>query len=179
MLITLLAVNLLVIAYLLLRNSNGAATTAVSSAPAQQTPAVEVPAVEVPSAEIPTAEILAAETPAQALPGMSSAVTASPTVLAPIASPTATPSVRAALPAQRPAPAAPSRDDLLARGSSIPPAELNMHVFDPNPQARFVLLNGQRLREGEVSSEGLAVERITADGVVLRFGSSTFAVNLQ
>ncbi|NBO74385.1 MAG: hypothetical protein EBV65_07070 [Gammaproteobacteria bacterium] len=54
-----------------------------------------------------------------------------------------------------------------------------MHVYDPNPQARFVLLNGQRLREGESSREGLVIERITAEGVILRFGNSTFAVNLQ
>ncbi|MBM4239292.1 MAG: hypothetical protein FJ154_07125 [Gammaproteobacteria bacterium] len=86
---------------------------------------------------------------------------------------------RAAPPAVPALPRAPSRDDLLARGTTIPLAELNMHVYDPNPQARFVLLNGQRLREGESSREGLAVERITAEGVILRFGSSSFAVNLQ
>jgi len=71
------------------------------------------------------------------------------------------------------------RDDLIARGTSLPPTDLNMHVFDANPQQRFVLLNGQRLREGESSREGLLVERITSEGVVLRFGSNTFAVNLQ
>lgn len=54
-----------------------------------------------------------------------------------------------------------------------------MHVYDANVQARFILLNGQRLREGETSSEGLMVERITPDGVILRFGTSSFAVNLQ
>lgn len=76
-------------------------------------------------------------------------------------------------------PALASRDDLLARGTSLPPAELNLHVYDPNPAARFVLLNGQRLREGEVSREGLTVERITPEGVVLRFGNASFAVTLQ
>lgn len=72
-----------------------------------------------------------------------------------------------------------TRDDLLARGSAIPPVDLNMHVYDPNPSVSFVLLNGQRLREGESSREGLIVERITAEGVVLRFGGNSFAVNLQ
>jgi len=56
---------------------------------------------------------------------------------------------------------------------------LNMHVYDANPSMRFVLLNGQRLREGESSKEGLGLERITPEGVVLRFGSNTFSVNLQ
>lgn len=71
-----------------------------------------------------------------------------------------------------------TRDDLLARGANLPTTDLNMHVYDANPQLRFILLNGQRLREGESSREGLAVERITPEGVVLRFGNQTFAVNL-
>lgn len=83
------------------------------------------------------------------------------------------------LPSLAPKIAAPTRDDLLARGTNLPAAELNMHVYDANVQARFILLNGQRLREGETSSEGLMVERITPDGVILRFGTSSFAVNLQ
>lgn len=72
-----------------------------------------------------------------------------------------------------------TRDDLLARGASLPTADLNMHVYDANPALRFVLLNGQRLREGESSKEGLLLERITPEGVVVRYGSNTFAVNLQ
>lgn len=71
-----------------------------------------------------------------------------------------------------------TRDDLLARGATLPATDLNMHVYDANPELRFILLNGQRLREGESSREGLAVERITPEGVVLRFGNQTFAVNL-
>lgn len=71
-----------------------------------------------------------------------------------------------------------TRDDLLARVANLPTTDLNMHVYDANPQLRFILLNGQRLREGESSREGLAVERITPEGVVLRFGNQTFAVNL-
>jgi hypothetical protein len=54
-----------------------------------------------------------------------------------------------------------------------------MHVYDANPSMRFVLLNGQRLKEGESSKEGLLLERITPEGVVLRYGNDTFAVNLQ
>lgn len=72
-----------------------------------------------------------------------------------------------------------TRDDLLARGTTVPTAELNLHVYDLDPAARFVLLNGQRLREGELSREGLRLERITPQGVILNHGGTSFAVNLQ
>ena len=72
-----------------------------------------------------------------------------------------------------------TRDELLARGASLPSTDLNMHVYDANPSLRFILLNGQRLREGESSREGLLVDRITPEGVVLRYGNSAFAVTLQ
>jgi general secretion pathway protein B len=42
-----------------------------------------------------------------------------------------------------------------------------MHVFEPNPDNRFVLVNGKRLREGDELPDGIRVERITPSGVVL------------
>jgi len=170
-LVALLAINLLVIAWALLRNESSsndavrveqrAAVDAPAAAPAPAPASTDAPAVA-PPADAPAAFGPATIAPAAVAPTTARAVTA-----------------RAAPPGVPALSRAPSRDDLLARGTTIPLAELNMHVYDPNPQARFVLLNGQRLREGESSREGLAVERITAEGVILRFGSSSFAVNLQ
>jgi len=151
-LVTLLAINFLVIAWVLLRNENrdqaAVRIEAPAAVPASAPVAVttDTPAVVPPPAAATTARTTAVRTP---------------------------PSAAVALPRT------PSRDELLARGSTIPPVELNMHVYDANPQARFVLLNGQRLREGESSREGIAIERITPEGVILRFGSASFAVNLQ
>lgn len=95
------------------------------------------------------------------------------------ASPSTTPAGAMPAVSTPPVPPTSTRDDLLARGTALPETDLNMHVYDANPQSRFVLLNGQRLREGESSREGLLVERITPDGVVLRYGTHAFAVNLQ
>ncbi|MBU3673210.1 MAG: hypothetical protein FGM43_11745 [Sinobacteraceae bacterium] len=73
----------------------------------------------------------------------------------------------------------PSRDDLLAAGAAIPEANLNMHVYDATPALRFVLLNGQRLREGEVSREGLRVEQILPEGVLLNAGGNSFMLSIN
>ena len=165
-LVALLAINLLVIAWALLR----------SESPSNDVARVEQPAAADVPAAAPAPAPASTDAPAVAPPADAPA-TIAPAAVAPTTVRAVT--ARAAPPAVPALPRAPSRDDLLARGTTIPLAELNMHVYDPNPQARFVLLNGQRLREGESSREGLAVERITAEGVILRFGSSSFAVNLQ
>jgi len=165
-LVALLAINLLVIAWALLR----------SESPSNDVARVEQPAAADVPAAAPAPAPASTDAPAVAPPADAPA-TIAPAAVAPTTVRAVT--ARAAPPAVPALPRAPSRDDLLARGTTIPLAELNMHVYDPIPQARFVLLNGQRLREGESSREGLAVERITAEGVILRFGSSSFAVNLQ
>jgi len=170
-LVALLAINLLVIAWALLR----------SESPSNDVARVEQPAAADVPAAAPAPAPASTDAPAVAPPADAPAAIAPATIAPAAVAPTTVRAVtaRAAPPAVPALPRAPSRDDLLARGTTIPLAELNMHVYDPNPQARFVLLNGQRLREGESSREGLAVERITAEGVILRFGSSSFAVNLQ
>ncbi|MBM4232196.1 MAG: hypothetical protein FJ184_15970 [Gammaproteobacteria bacterium] len=146
-LIALLAINLFIVAFLLLR-----------------TPSADTNVPIVPSLATSTPTPLEASIPElpQILP--------STTAVTPVATDSVTPPHSDSLI---------TRDDLLARGASLPPVDLNMHVYDANPSMRFVLLNGQRLREGESSKEGLSLERITPEGVVLRFGSNTFSVNLQ
>lgn len=76
--------------------------------------------------------------------------------------------------------AIPSRDDLVAGGmGDIPPANLSLHVYDKNPAARFVFVNGQRAREGETLQNGLRIDEITAEGAVLSFRGSRFLLPLQ
>jgi hypothetical protein len=165
-LVTLLAMNLLLVAYVLWRDRDA------------PTPAASLQ-VEAPVAVTTTAAPAAASA---SLPAAAQTMGPPKTNLqATIPSPNAARAVvdgGAAPRTERPARSA-TRDDLLARGTNVPPTELNMHVYDADPRARFVLLNGQRLREGDASLEGLSVERITPEGVILRFGSASFAVNLQ
>ncbi len=73
----------------------------------------------------------------------------------------------------------PTRDQQLAAGASLPPATLNLHVFDADRTKRFVLLNGERLREGDTSRDGLDVISITPEGVVLSYGNASFALSIE
>ena len=72
-----------------------------------------------------------------------------------------------------------SRDDLLASGLAVPEVNLGLHVYDPNPGARFVFLNGQKLGEGGVSREGLRVAAISARATVLEYRGSRFTVGTE
>lgn len=87
-------------------------------------------------------------------------------------------SAPATTPVQLPAPV-PTRDQRIAAGANLPPATLNLHVFDADRTKRFVLLNGERLREGDTSRDGLTVVSITPEGVVLSFGDASFAVSIE
>lgn len=175
-LVVLLAMNLLLVAYVLWRDSD---------APAPATPQTAAsPSVSTP-ASVPTPVQTGSPPQAGAIAAMPIRSAAGPAVDGGAPPRTERPArveraVRVEQPLRTAQPArSATRDDLLARGTNVPPAELNMHVYDADPRLRFVLLNGQRLREGEASLEGLAVERITPEGVVLRFGAASFAVNLQ
>jgi arylsulfatase A-like enzyme len=69
--------------------------------------------------------------------------------------------------------------DLLAAGDAIPEAALSLHVYDPDASKRFILLNGQRLREGEMTGNGLRVRGIVPDGVVLDHRGVSFKVPIE
>ena len=129
----------------------------------KQTPVPETATVP------PTVEVPATPAPAPA-----------PAVMAPAVAPAVQPlpatSVGAALsaPADPEAEILPTADELRAAGIALPSLQLNLHAFDTVPAARYVLLNSVRLREGEFTSEGVKVERITPVGVVLEASGRRF-----
>lgn len=178
-LMVLLGLNLLILAYALWRPSEppaavptvqpesptASAAAHTAAAPAQSRPALSRPALAAPA---PTAPALAAPPSATSTRPM-----AAPPSVARRSTPPAFPV------SSEENPTLPSRDDLLAAGAAIPEANLNMHVYDASPPLRFVLLNGQRLREGEVSREGLRVEQILPSGVLLSTGGTSFMLSIN
>ena len=66
------------------------------------------------------------------------------------------------------------QDAAAAPGARIPPLRLDLHVYAERPQDRFVMINMHKLREGDSLPEGVRVESITADGVVLSYNGSRF-----
>lgn len=136
-------------------------------APQPTTPATDAPAVEpapvatapavVPQAPVVAPEVTAAA-PAQATEPLQSDVAAAPVSANPQpASPPArelpTPP---SIPPPAPAPAA----------TSMPGVKLSMHMWDASADKRFVILNGQRMGEGDRSGD-VQVIAIERDGVVV------------
>jgi general secretion pathway protein B len=66
------------------------------------------------------------------------------------------------------------QDAALVPGAHIPELRLDLHVFAAKPQERFVMINMQKLHEGDNLREGVHVESITPEGVVLSSNGSRF-----
>jgi hypothetical protein len=66
------------------------------------------------------------------------------------------------------------QDAAVAAGANMPQLRLDLHVYAAKPQDRFVLINMHKVHEGDMLPEGVKVESITPEGVVLRHNDSTF-----
>jgi general secretion pathway protein B len=150
-----LLVNLGVVTWLLLRTPASDGTAATAAPPASAAPpAAASPAPATPAITAPSPAPLA---PLPDMPANTAAVTPPPYV-----------------PPPADTDALPTLDELRYAGVSLPELQLNLHIYDPAPAHRSVLLNGQRLREGEYSPNGVKVESITPAGVVLEAGGRRF-----
>lgn len=67
--------------------------------------------------------------------------------------------------------AAPPAPGLSAR---LPRLAMSVHVFDADPQQRFIYLDGEKRQEGESTATGLTVVRIWPDGAELSFEGERF-----
>ena len=82
--------------------------------------------------------------------------------------------------AARPAEQATALNDLPEQvASGLPHVNIDLHVYADAPAERFVVVNGQRLREGSQLREGPTLERITPDGVILSYRGTRFVVPRQ
>jgi general secretion pathway protein B len=177
----LLGVNLLVVLTVLLRNERAAAVADAPLPVSAPAPAAAPPigTVATPMDAAPAATRTSAAPPAAARTASVSRSTATtpartaPSVIETDTVPTAT---SAPIDLQQPSR---TRDDLLAAGDAIPEAALSLHVYDPDASKRFILLNGQRLREGEMAGNGLRVRSIVPDGAVLDHRGATFKVSIE
>ncbi len=60
--------------------------------------------------------------------------------------------------------------------TNVPEMKFNVLVFAANPNERFVLIGGQRLREGDSYRPGLVVSEIRSDGVIFEYRLYQFLV---
>ena len=99
---------------------------------------------------------------------------------------TARPAMQAASPAPLPPPPVRSADvapmqlsDLAPDArKALPPLRLSMHLWNDDPARRFVILDGERLAEGDRIGN-LVVTRIVRDGVVLDWNGRVLKVPLR
>ena len=136
----------------------------VPAADTSEADAVPAPPVVVrrqaPAAPPPAIPIASTPTP---LPAGAPMPPASDPPAAPLPVAT-TPAPPRPAPAPAPASMAAGVPDLDATG--LPPVKLTMHMWDESPARRFVILDGQRMAEGDRSG-GLSVVEIRRDGVVV------------
>lgn len=51
--------------------------------------------------------------------------------------------------------------------AEFPALSVDVHVYNADPQRRFVLINGKRYREGDPLAEGPRLAEIVPDGMVV------------
>ena len=59
-------------------------------------------------------------------------------------------------------------------GSTLPRLHLDLHVYSPLPGKRFVMINMQKLHQGDALADGVSVVTIRPDGVVLSYQGREF-----
>jgi general secretion pathway protein B len=74
----------------------------------------------------------------------------------------------------------PTINELNLSGSqSLPELHLDVHVYGTNPAERFVYINMRKYHEGTTLQEGPTVEHIRRDGVILNFHGLRFILPRQ
>jgi general secretion pathway protein B len=62
--------------------------------------------------------------------------------------------------------------------ATIPDLSFAGHVYSNVPQKRLIIINNRIVREGDLIDNGLSLEKIDPDGVVLRYETLVFRVKL-
>jgi general secretion pathway protein B len=164
-----LLANLAVLAWLLLRTPQASTAAAAAAAAANPASAASTPAATYPSGTSSAAPAAGTGVPPAATVYATPAPTLPTTSFTPPPAATSAANIATTRPAAPPTDLAtlPTLQDVVAAGVNLPALVMNMHVYDPTPAQRYVLLNGTRLIEGEFTADGIKVEAITERGAVL------------
>jgi general secretion pathway protein B len=184
---SLLAINMVVLIFVLLRNGTPAVATAAASHADTSAPAdAKSPAVDAHFSPLSAAPVYAPEIPVAAAETSSNApaaALAAPHVLAQRAAPHTF---------RRPDPVLidpedndneellPSINQINLTGAqALPELHLDVHVYGTKPADRFVYINMRKYHEGNTLQEGPVLERIRRDGVVLNYQGLRFVLPRQ
>lgn len=152
----------------------------IARAPLPQDPefaGTERESVAVPAGAIPLPPPVAVSAPTAATPAPAPAPAPQTTPTPVVSAAPSGPDMAAARPPAEPLEAVPLLAMLLpAQREGLPPLRLSMHVYDADPAARFVLIDGRRYRQGDAISDGLVVDAIRPDGALIARGGLRFLV---
>ena len=81
--------------------------------------------------------------------------------------------------ASAPAGARGNLQNYAAVGGAVPELRLDLHVYAPNPADRYAFINMRKVREGDITPEGVQVRQITREGVVLEYHGAEFLLGRQ
>jgi len=62
---------------------------------------------------------------------------------------------------------------------SLPPLNIDLHVYSTKPAERFVFINMAKYTEGDRLSEGPTVEQITENGAILNHLGNRFILERE
>lgn len=196
----LLAVNLVIIAWMVLRRPAHAEAALSAAGPAPAVALLPPPAAAAPTpvpqalpAAAPAAIAAAtAAPPVNTTPATAAATTPAVTpVAAPAAGSEGESAEDLAPAADAPSPQAPAALSIHVRrgtadgvplyqdwaatpGTHVPQLRLDLHVYAARPEERFAMINMKKVHEGDLLPEGVRVESITPEGVVLSYSGSRF-----
>ncbi|MGA7538365.1 MAG: general secretion pathway protein GspB [Steroidobacteraceae bacterium] len=189
----LLGINVIVVSWMLLRHPSAqepatAHVPAAGPAPAKaaQADSDRIVPLAVPGGRAPGPDVVSGRSPPTATNSTQSATTTSPaspndrstapqpTVITPN---DYAPAVEPA--AQGSGASGGTTDELplyqqVVASDDLPSLHLDLHVFAQRRQDRFVMINMHRLQEGDTLANGVQVEAIRPDGVVLSYRGTRF-----
>ena len=64
-------------------------------------------------------------------------------------------------------------------GMNMPALRLDLHVYDPEPDKSFVLVNMQKVKPGETFAQGVHVDQITPSGAILSYRGVRFLLHSE
>lgn len=200
----LLAINIAIVAWMMLRSPTHEASATATAVPAATTPATQPPPVPYVAPPAVTSAPPAAPSAAPAAPS-TQASTPTNSAPVPVQQQQPAPVVQAPAPAtpgpapvdepQNPQDYAPAQegsapnshvrrasaagvplyqDAAATPGTQIPQLHLDFHMYAPDTASRFVMINMHKLREGDSLPDGVHVNSITPEGAVLSYNGQTF-----
>jgi general secretion pathway protein B len=186
----LLALNVAVVLYFLLRDRAAPAAEATQAAAAAASSMTSVPPPGAAPAKPPPQAALPAAPPAPGAQGALEPAVAPPEGMA--GQPAESYGAPSTLPPDAPDPTlipeapashpgviyseAPTTDDAaaVAAATGLPELTVDLHIYSEDPAKRAVFINGRRYVQGDHIAEGPVVEQITRDGALLSYRGRRF-----